>query len=111
MVHTRSALRRLSTVLKNELIDDVSNKVLSMQISDSLTAFINYEKTKDGTYHLIHSEVPQEVQGLGYGHILVKETFDYIAANNYKMSISCRFIKRVYEEHKHDYKQYYVETK
>ncbi|KAB0800200.1 hypothetical protein PPYR_05940 [Photinus pyralis] len=86
---------------------DAVKHMFFMEVENAKIALF-YSKTGD-VFRLEYIKVPPNLQRRGFGRILAKETFKYIAMNNYKMSISCRFIKKIFEENKGDYKQFYIE--
>ncbi|KAK5649372.1 hypothetical protein RI129_000401 [Pyrocoelia pectoralis] len=90
----------------SEIHDQPEKKILSLQLDERNVGTVEYEKEGSNTYHLIHSAIPLELQGRGYGHVLAKKTFDYIAENNLRMKISCEFLQSAYEKNKYKYKQY-----
>ncbi|WP_461451057.1 GNAT family N-acetyltransferase [Mucilaginibacter sp.] len=55
-------------------------------------AFIDYRKV-DNTYSLIHTEVPEALQGRGIASALVEKTFKYLEENNFKMRPYCAYIQ------------------
>ncbi|XP_031337920.1 protein NATD1-like isoform X2 [Photinus pyralis] len=100
---TRSFSRSQSKI--NELQDQPERKILSLQLDERNIATVQYERNGD-TVDLIHSEIPSELQGKGYGHILAQKTFDYIVENNLRMKITCEFLQKVFEKNKSKYGKY-----
>lgn len=61
---------------------------------DGKLARVNYE-LRDGKMFLIHSEVPYELRGKGYGKILVEETFKQLTEEGYSAKAVCSYIRAV----------------
>ena len=78
-------------------IDAVSNR-LELEIEGS-TAFIEY-KLADHTLFLIHTEVPQELEGKGVGAAIVLKALQYAKDNDYKIVPLCPFVRTYLERHK-----------
>ena len=65
---------------------------------DSRRAFIDYKKRGE-TYLLVHTEVPEEMQGKGIAAALVEKTFNYLAEHNLKMIPYCAYIQAYVKKH------------
>lgn len=61
-------------------------------------AFINYRQ-HGNTYLLIHTEVPQALQGNGIAKALVEKTFNYLEENHLKMRPYCNYIQAYLKQH------------
>ena len=55
-------------------------------------AFIDYQKRGE-VFLLVHTEVPQEIEGKGVAGALVEKTFKYLEENHFKMMPFCAYIQ------------------
>jgi predicted GNAT family acetyltransferase len=60
-------------------------------------AFISYAEQGDKALDLMHTEVPQSMQGKGVGLDLVKGTLDLAKAEGYRVVPSCAFVAKFIE--------------
>ncbi len=61
-------------------------------------AFANYRQ--DGAvFDIVHTEVPRELNGKGYGSDLVRGTLDLIRSRGQKMRPMCGFVRFFLREH------------
>jgi uncharacterized protein len=65
---------------------------------DGGIAFINYLK-RDGVYYLIHTEVPEDMQGRGIAGLLVEKTFKFLEAGGFKMMPFCPYVQSYLKRH------------
>jgi predicted GNAT family acetyltransferase len=65
---------------------------------DGYRAFIDYKQHGD-KFFLIHTEVPQELEGRGVAAALVEKVFKYLETNNFKMVPYCEYIKVYLKRH------------
>lgn len=77
-------------------IDTASNR-LELAIEGS-TAFIEY-KLAGQTLFLIHTEVPQELEGKGVGGAIVQKALQYAKDNDYKIVPICPFVQAYLKRH------------
>ena len=77
----------------SEIIHDPKQGQFRMEV-DGKTALVNYTN-QNGKLHLVHSEVPKELQGQGIGKVLVEKTFAYIEQHGLEAVAVCPFIKIV----------------
>jgi predicted GNAT family acetyltransferase len=68
-------------------------------IVDGATAFIEY-KLSNHTLFLIHTEVPEALEGKGVGGAIVLKTLQYAKDNSYEIVPPCPFIQTWLERHK-----------
>jgi hypothetical protein len=79
------------------LINNRDNHSFEMVI-DGSRAFVDY-KQRDNTYLLIHTEVPEALQGRGVAAALVEKTLTYLEANGFKMRVYCEYIESYLKRH------------
>lgn len=65
---------------------------------DGHRAFMDY-KLRDNVYYLIHTEVPQELEGRGVASALVEKVFHYLEDNGFKMVPYCVYVKAYLKRH------------
>jgi uncharacterized protein len=61
-------------------------------------AFANYRRDGD-VVDIVHTEVPRDLNGKGYGSQLVTGTLDLIRSRNQKMRPLCGFVRYFLREH------------
>ena len=65
---------------------------------DGRTAFATYRQS-DGVVSILHTEVPAELNGKGYGSTLVRGVLDLIRARGQKVRPMCGFVRFFLREH------------
>jgi predicted GNAT family acetyltransferase len=55
-------------------------------------AFANYRRD-NSVFNIVHTEVPRELNGKGYGSDLVRGTLDLIRSRGQKMRPMCGFVR------------------
>ena len=65
---------------------------------ESVTAFIDYTRSGD-TITLVHTEVPEALEGRGVGTRLVRFALAYIKDNGLKVVPRCPFVVRYLKRH------------
>lgn len=60
---------------------------------DQLIAFIEFDKMEPNILDLVHTEVPEALEGKGVGSKLVEGALQYSRDNELKIIPSCPFIK------------------
>jgi predicted GNAT family acetyltransferase len=66
--------------------------------TDVGTALLRYAH-EDGKLNLIHTEVPQALEGRGYGAALAKTALDYAESVGLKVIPSCPFVRKYIQRH------------
>lgn len=80
-----------------QLINNEDDNRFEFNISGAV-AFINYLK-KDDVYYLIHTEVPEALQGRGIAAALVEDTFKNLEAGRFKMMPYCPYVQSYLKRH------------
>ena len=62
-------------------------------------AYLEYSQA-DGTIDLLHTIVPQQLEGQGVGSALAKYALDYARQENLKVIPDCWFVKQYIDKHK-----------
>ena len=65
---------------------------------DGQAAFLNYERAP-GTLRLMHTEVPQEFRGRGFGQMLVKGALERGRAEGLRIVAVCPFVRAYLRKH------------
>jgi predicted GNAT family acetyltransferase len=65
---------------------------------DGVTAHLRY-KRMPGVIELVHTQVPDALQGRGIGSALVKAVLDRVRADGLRVVPTCPFVRRVIETH------------
>ncbi|WP_184548908.1 GNAT family N-acetyltransferase [Mucilaginibacter sp. FT3.2] len=65
---------------------------------DDMLAFIDY-KLKGDKIYLIHTEVPEAMEGMGVAAALVEKTFNYIEEHQLKIIPLCTYIVAFLKRH------------
>ena len=66
---------------------------------DGKIAVINYILTDEGTMCLVHTEVPESLEGKGYGKTIVEKALAYIKHHHYSLAPLCRFVSSYVTKH------------
>lgn len=80
-----------------ELINNIERGAFEFPVNDQL-AFISYRQAGEAV-SLLHTEVPQELEGLGLGSAILEQTFQYLEANNLRMIPRCAFVVTYLKRH------------
>lgn len=79
------------------LINNESENSFQVNV-DGAVAFINYLK-RGNSYYLIHTEVPEALQGRGIAGALVEKTLKHLEAGGFKMMPYCPYIQSYLKRH------------
>ena len=85
-----------------EVMDNPAASRFELRAGDrrtgDLLGFLNYRR--DGNVlHLIHTEVPAEVGGQGYGGALARGALEYARTAGLQVVPSCRFVRAYLHRH------------
>lgn len=67
-------------------------------IIDGKRSFIDYKQKGDKIY-LIHTEVPEEMEGMGVAAAIVEKAFNYIESNHLKLVPLCVYVLAFLKRH------------
>ena len=67
-------------------------------VIDGHRSFIDY-KTKGDKIYLVHTEVPEELEGRGIAAVMVEKTFKYIEENGLKLVPLCSYVQSFLKRH------------
>ncbi|MBC8054352.1 MAG: N-acetyltransferase [Sphingobacteriaceae bacterium] len=56
-------------------------------------------KRKGDTIYLVHTEVPEELEGKGVAAAMVEKTFQYIEEHNLKLAPYCSYVQLYLKRH------------
>jgi hypothetical protein len=74
-----------------EVRDNPAMRRFEMNLEDGLIA-VAYYKIEDGRVVLLHTEVPQELSGRGYGSQLAHGVFETLRQQNRRVIAKCPFM-------------------
>ena len=89
-------------------INNESESRFELTLDDKM-GFIDYKVGKSGAIYLIHTEVPDELEGKGVGHKLVRESLEMIERMGAKIVPLCPFVRAFIKKHEADYRQLLAE--
>ena len=81
-----------------ELTDNQSAHHLELMVEDH-TAFIDYKRSNERLF-LIHTEVPDELEGKGVGSAIVEKALKYAEQNKLTIVPLCSFVQSYLKRHK-----------
>ncbi|GGH01047.1 GNAT family N-acetyltransferase [Mucilaginibacter phyllosphaerae] len=86
--------------MKYEDIELVNNEAIHNFefVVDGHRSFIDY-KLKDNKIYLVHTEVPQELEGKGVAAEMVEKAFAYIEQKGLKLVPLCTYVQRYLKLH------------
>jgi predicted GNAT family acetyltransferase len=79
------------------VIDNQAETRFEMSV-EGRTAFVIYRRTPEAV-HLLHAEVPRELEGRGIGGRLVKATLEAVRAEGGKVVPRCSFVAAYMRRH------------
>ena len=65
---------------------------------DGHVAFLTYDRGAE-RLELIHTDVPDELEGKGVGSRLVKEVLAFAREKGYRVTPTCKFVRSYLERH------------
>ena len=77
--------------------DNAERKRFELEV-DGHTAFLTYDRGAE-RLELIHTNVPDELEGKGVGSRLVKEVLAFARENSLKVIPTCKFVRSYLERH------------
>lgn len=83
--------------MEYEIRHQPEQHLFSIQM-DGLTAFVQYRLIGDSLY-IIHTLVPQPLEGKGIAAALVKATYDFGLRNGWKPKATCSYAVKWLERH------------
>jgi predicted GNAT family acetyltransferase len=79
------------------LKDNTELNRFEMEVEGS-TAFLEYKRSRDWLF-LIHTEVPEAIEGKGVASAIIQKTLQYAKDNNYKIVPICPFVQSFLKKH------------
>ena len=67
-------------------------------VVEGQTSFIHYRE-EGKTVHLLHTEVPREMEGKGVAGALVEKTFCYLQKNDLRIKPLCSYVQSYLKRH------------
>ncbi|SDJ67110.1 hypothetical protein SAMN05216338_105921 [Bradyrhizobium sp. Rc2d] len=77
--------------MESNIRDNPTMSRFEMPLGDDALA-VAYYKVEDGRVVLLHTEVPQELNGLGYGSRLAHGVFEALRRDGKRVVAKCRFM-------------------
>ncbi len=87
----------MTTPPPGPLVDNASQSRFEMAVGDAV-AFVVYRVGPDAI-HLLHAEVPPELEGRGVGSELVRRTLETVRARGQKAVPRCSFVRAYVARH------------
>ncbi|MBB5394162.1 GNAT family N-acetyltransferase [Mucilaginibacter sp. AK015] len=81
----------------NDIIDNEAIHNFEFFV-DGHRSFIDY-KTRDNRIYLIHTEVPEELEGRGIAGIMVEKVLTYVEQKDMKLVPLCAYVKAFLKRH------------
>ncbi|WFU55249.1 GNAT family N-acetyltransferase [Bradyrhizobium pachyrhizi] len=77
--------------MESDIRDNPAMSRFEMPLGDTALA-VAYYKVEDGRVVLLHTEVPQELSGLGYGSMLALGVFEALRRGGKRVIAKCPFM-------------------
>ncbi|KAH1012683.1 hypothetical protein HUJ05_011792 [Dendroctonus ponderosae] len=90
-------LRGIKCNLKNAPILESANE-LTIQLNSNSVATISYVKVDEKVYDLVHTLIPEQLQGQGLGHLFAERIFDHLIKQDIRLKLSCEFLQHFYSQ-------------
>jgi len=89
--------RELPPTSETPLVDNHTRSRFELVI-DGQTAFLDYKRSPLGLT-LVHTEVPENLRGRGFGTTLVKKAVEIGRAEGLRIIAECKFAKAILRKH------------
>lgn len=93
--------------MENKIVVNEANSQFEMQTPEGL-ALIAYELDAN-TMSILHTEVPEAMEGQGIASDLAKFALDYARENQMKVKNYCRFVQVFLQRH-HEYQDLIIKS-
>jgi predicted GNAT family acetyltransferase len=80
-----------------DLLKNTAERRFEMMV-DNYTAMITFEENA-GAIKLLHTEVPEQLEGKGAATAIIEKTLDYIEKSNLKLVPLCPFVVAYIKRH------------
>jgi len=80
-----------------ELVNNIERGAFEIPVNDQL-AFISY-RSSGNVVTLMHTEVPQELEGQGLASAMIEKTLQYLEENNRRIIPRCSFVIAYLKRH------------
>ena len=97
-VETGVAPRELTSIPDTAVVDNRTDSRFELAI-DGQTAFLDYKRGPLGLT-LVHTEVPENLRGRGFGTALVKGAVEIGRAEGLRIIAECAFAKAILRKHR-----------
>ncbi|WP_431015703.1 GNAT family N-acetyltransferase [Bradyrhizobium pachyrhizi] len=84
--------------MESDIRDNPAMSRFEMPLGDTALA-VAYYKVEDGRVVLLHTEVPQELSGLGYGSMLALGVFEALRRGGKRVIAECPFMSSYAARH------------
>lgn len=104
----RGFMTNIKLNLTTKPILETANE-LTIQLDSTAAASVSFVRIDYRTYDLVHTLVPEQLQGQGLGHLFAERIFDYLIGQNKKLKLSCEFLQHFYAKNISKYKGHVIE--